>query len=100
MMSAQSSTDLFKLFDQLNGQTYNINPLYIDLTGSVTAGYLLTQLIFLSRAFKYKPFYRTDNELREAYRLGQKELMNNRNKLVSLGLISTQRQGIPAKLYY
>lgn len=99
-MSAQSSTDLFKLFDQLNGQTYNINPLYIDLTGSVNAGYLLTQLIFLARAFKYKPFYRTDAQLREAYKLGSKELINARKRLVSLGLVSTQFKGVPPKWYY
>lgn len=99
-MSIQSRSDLFKLFDQLNAKSYHINPFYIEIAGSVTAGYLLTQLIFLSRSFAYEPFYRTDNVLRAAYKLGQKELMGARNKLIAAGLISIQRLGVPARLYY
>jgi hypothetical protein len=95
-----NSTDLFKLFDQLNAQSYHINPLYIDMTGSQNAGFLLTQLIFLSRGFKHDQFYRTDQQLRDAYRFGSKELINARKTLMSLGVVEAVRKGNPPKWHY
>jgi hypothetical protein len=95
-----NSTDLFKLFDQLNAQCYHINPLYIDMTGSQNAGFLLTQLIFLSRSFKHDQFYRTDQQLRDAYRFGSKELINARKTLMALGVVEAVRKGNPPKWHY
>lgn len=95
-----NSTDLFKLFDQLNAQCYHINPLYIDMTGSQNAGFLLTQLIFLSRSFNHDQFYRTDQQLRDAYRFGSKELINARKTLMSLGVVEAVRKGNPPKWHY
>ena len=95
-----SPNDLFKLFDQLNAQSYHINPLYIDMTGSLNAGFLLTQLIFLSRSFKHDQFYRTDQQLRDAYRFGSKELINARKTLMALGVVEAVRKGNPPKWHY
>jgi hypothetical protein len=86
--------------EDLNQKLYDINPIYIDITGSITAGYLLTQLIFLSRSFGYREFCQTDAELQRDYRLGRRELADNRKKLISLGVISVVRKGVPAKLHY
>jgi len=92
--------DQFKLFDSLTAKQFNINPLYIKISGSVTAGYFLTQLGFLYRAFDYKEFWRTDKQLCEDYCLTLEEVMGNRKKLIKLGLISVERKGVPAKLHY
>lgn len=86
--------------EDLNQKLYDINPVYIDITSSITAGYLLTQLDSLGRSFGYREFWRTDAELQRDYRLGRRELADNRKKLISLGVISVVRKGLPAKLYY
>jgi hypothetical protein len=57
--------------------------------GSLAAGFLLTQLVYLSRSFGYEEFYRTDEQLREKYRLGPKELINARKTLSKLGFVKS-----------
>ena len=98
-MSTQSRSDLFKLFDLLNAESYKINPLYVDMTGgSLVAGFLLTQLIFLARNFGYEEFYRTDEQLREAYRLGPKELINARKTLSKYGFVDSVQKKTKASI--
>ncbi len=99
-MSAQSSADLFKLFDKLVSKPYHINRFFVKIAGSITDGYLLTQLTYLYQRADYQPFSPRDQYLREKYDLGDKELRGARSRLKAKGLITTELKGLPAKLHY
>lgn len=99
-MSIQSSADLFKLFDKLVSKPYHINRFFVKIAGSITDGYLLTQLTYLFQQADYEPFSPRDEYLREKYDFGDKELRGARSRLKAKGLISTKLKGVPAKLHY
>jgi hypothetical protein len=91
---------LLRLFDTLSSENKQINKFYIKITGSITGGYFLTQLVYLFKAFKYQPFFKQDSKMISMYLFTKKELRNHRQKLIDLDLISTERRGSPAKLFY
>lgn len=93
-------SDLFKLFDKLVSKPYHINRFFVKIAGSITDGFLLTQLTYLYQQKDYQPFSPRDGYLREKYDLGDKELRGSRARLKAKGLISTQLAGVPAKLHY
>src|SRR5690606_23033761 len=99
-MSSYSSADLFKLFDKLISKPYHINRFFVKIAGSITDGYLLTQLTYLYQQADYQPFSPRDEYLREKYDFGDRELRGARSRLKKKGLISTTLKGVPAKLHY
>jgi hypothetical protein len=76
------------------------NPAFARITGSVTAGVLLSQLVYWWSAVHGREFYKTDAELMEETAMGLKELANAKKRLISMGLIKCKRKGIPPKTYY
>jgi hypothetical protein len=81
-----------ELFTQLEKNNYRINPAFVDITGSRSFGYLLTQLVFLDRHWGNETFYVKDSDLMERHRFTEWELCNGRRVLIKLGVISTQKR--------
>jgi len=75
-------------------------PIYSKITGSITAGILLSQLVYWYFAVNENEFYKTDKEFCDELAMGTKELKNAKKKLVELELIKYKRKGVPAKTYY
>jgi len=75
-------------------------PVYAEITGSVTAGVLLSQLLYWWYKMREREFYKTDQEFADELSMGVYELRGAREKLVKAGLISTMRKGLPRKMHY
>lgn len=75
-------------------------PVYAKITGSITAGILLSQCCYWFYASGNKEFYKTDKEFCDDLSMGLYELKSAKKRLQELGLISLNRKGIPAKTYY
>ena len=86
--SNDDNINTFKIFDALSAQNLQINPFYIKIAGSITGGYLLTQLVYLFRGFGYQEFYQKDFVLRERLMLSEWELRSQKEELIKRGLIS------------
>lgn len=86
------------LFDALNERPIAYQRVYSQIAGSVTAGLLLSQLLYWAKAMKYREFYKTDSELREETGLGSKELRNAKKTLSEF--VEMNVRGVPPKTYY
>lgn len=75
---------------------------FVELTGSVTAAILLSQMFYWSRRTKDENgwFYKTAAEWSEETGMGRYELENARKCLRKHGLMEESRRGVPAKLYF
>lgn len=72
---------------------------YSRISGSVTSGVLLSQLVYWW-IVKRNKFYKVDKEICAETGLSVNELRLAKNNLKTLGFISTELKGIPAKTYY
>lgn len=75
-------------------------PIYSRVTGSVTAGVMLSQIVYWDRVMEHREFYKTDKEFSEELCMGYSEFRNAKKNLRSHNLISTKIKGIPAKTFY
>lgn len=94
------SQELLMLFEAMNEKPIAYHRVYTTITGSITAGILLSQLIYWSKAMKYKEFYKTDADFMEELGMSIKELRNAKKKLVELGFVTSKLKGVPAKTHY
>lgn len=83
---------------ELNQRPIAYYPIYRKITGSTTAGILLSQLMYWFS--KKDEFHKTDTDLVEETMLTIDELKNAKKKIKNLSFISITRRGIPAKSYY
>ena len=82
----------------LNQRPIAYYPIYRQVTGSTTAGILLSQLMYWFS--KKDKFYKTDEDIKNETLLTEKELKTAKNKVKKLSFIKVTREGIPAKTYY
>jgi len=82
----------------LNQKPIAYYPIYRKITGSTTAGILLSQLMYWFS--KKDKIYKTDKEIMEETFLSEKELRNAKSKIKNLSFIDVTREGVPAKTYY
>lgn len=87
-------------FEALNERPIAFFPIYADITGTVNAALLLSQLMYWHTAMKGKEFYKTDDQIMQETRLGSKQLINAKAILEEKVLISIERKGVPAKSFY
>lgn len=79
----------FKIFDALSSENLQINPFYIKIAGSITGGYLLTQLVYLFKGvYHYQEFFKKDSYFKEKLLLSEWELRAQKKELVKRGLIA------------
>lgn len=75
-------------------------PIYSRITGSVTAGILLSQIVYWDGRMQHHQFYKTDKDFCEELSMGATELKNAKKTLTRMELIIVVRKGIPAKTHY
>ena len=86
------------LFDAMNERPIAFHRVYAQITGSVTAGLLLSQLMYWSKAMNDKEFYKTDKELCDELCFGKYELRGAKKKIEPF--VKITRKGTPAKTWY
>ena len=75
---------------------------FAQITGSVAAGVMLSQLIYWSKRTSdpEKWFYKTQKEWQEETGLTRTEQENARKKLRNLGILEEKKEGVPCLLYF
>ena len=91
---------MHKVMQQLHQRPIAYFPAYADLTGSVKAGLLLSQLMYWWSAKNGDTFDHTDEDLRAETRLSIEELKQAKKRLKQMGFIEITRQGLPARTFY
>ncbi len=99
-MEKQINIKLTELFNALNEKIIAYNSIYSKITGSITAGVLLSQILYWYKKMNNKEFYKTDASFCEELGMGLYELKGAKKKLVELEIITITRKGVPAKSYY
>ena len=96
-----SDQQLRDLLERFSERPIAYHRIYAEITGSVTAGLLLSQIAYwwFGPAGK-RPFYKTDEDFMSELSLGLYELKGAKEKLKNLQLITMKRRGMPAKTYY
>lgn len=97
-MDQATNPEALAIFEALNDRIIAFNPAYAKITGSLTAGILLSQLIYWARTKNYGEFYKTDKELKEETGMGKYELISAKKAVEKF--FSIKRRGVPAKTYY
>ena len=87
-----------ELLKKLNQRPISYYPVYRQITGSTTAGILLSQLMYWFS--KKDKIFKTDQELRDETLLTEKELKSAKANIKKLDFITVSREGLPAKTYY
>ena len=75
-------------------------PVYADLTGSVKAGVLLSQIMYWWSAMAGEKFYKTDAELQTETRLSKSEMQQAKIALKSVEFLIITREGTPGRTHY
>jgi len=96
-MTDKGSLRILKAFSK---QPIAYQPIYAEITKSVTAGILLSQILYWWGKKEEKEFYKTDQEFADELKLGFKELRAAKKKLRELGFVSTEVKGVPPKTWY
>lgn len=88
-------------FDILNEKPIAFNPAFAKATNSITAGLLLSQLLYWNRKGNNPEwFYKTIEEIKQETALSREEQDTAIKKLKKLNLIEVKVMGIPAKRYF
>jgi hypothetical protein len=87
-----------EMLKMLNQKPIAYYPIYRQITGSTTAGILLSQLMYWFS--KKDKIYKTDKEIRQETLLTERELKTAKSKIKSLPFIKVTLEGVPAKTYY
>ena len=85
---------------ELNARPIAFYPLYAKIAGGVTAGVLLSQLMYWFANAKQDKIYKTNAEILEETTLSEAELKTAKNKVKNLGFIHISLEGLPARTYY
>lgn len=88
------------LFDALNEKPVAYQRIYAKITGSITGGLLLSQLVYWAKTVNWEEFYKIDREISEELGMGFYELRSAKNNLKRLKIVSIKCKGIPPKTYY
>ena len=85
---------------KLNQRPIAVYPIYIKLTGSVTSGLLLSQIMYWYSAVNGRAFYKSDAEIMEETMLTANELRSAKLRLKGLSFMNMYLKGVPARTHY
>jgi hypothetical protein len=85
---------------KLNQRPIAVYPIYIKLTGSVTSGLLLSQIMYWYSAVNGRAFYKSDAEIMDETMLTANELRSAKLRLKSLSFMNMYLKGVPARTHY
>jgi len=84
---------------ELNQRPIAYYPVYVTITGGLTSGVLLSQIMYWYSVAKGE-FYKTDAEIMDETKLTAAELRTAKARLKQLDFVHIRVGGIPAKTYY
>ena len=98
----KSMRNQLALLKTLADRPLTLPPIFADVTGSINAGLLLAQVIYWMPRTENSDgwFYKKLPEFQKELRMGEKEFLNARRKLKSLGFLDDELRGSPPKLFF
>ena len=84
----------------LHQQPVAYYPIYAHITGSVTSGVLLSQIMFKWTYWGRKKFFKTDMELRRETGLSDEDMRRAKKAVALLPFLTISREGVPARTHY
>jgi hypothetical protein len=96
-MSKEAIHILLKSFSQ---RPVAYQKIYAQITGRVTAGLLLSQIVYWWFAVGERDFHKTDKQFREELAMGPREFKTAKTLLKKLKVVVITIRGIPAITYY
>ena len=92
---------LYNLFNELGQRPIAFHKIYAQITGSITAGLLLSQIVYWSKTKNHESeFYKRDKDFIEELGMSQYELGHAKKTLTTLEIIRITKRDIPAQSYY
>lgn len=88
------------LFEAYQERPIAYMPIYSRITGSVTAGILLSQIVYWDGKMQHREFYKTDRDFCEELSMGASELKYAKKRIQKIGVVKVVRKGIPARTHY
>lgn len=88
------------LFKALSGRPIAYYRTYAVITGSVTAGVMLSQIMYWWSAMKENEFYKANEEFADELGLGSKEFKTAKATIKRLGFVEMTLKGTPPRTYY
>jgi len=85
---------------KLNQRPIAVYPIYIKITGSITSGLLLSQIMYWYSAVNGRVFYKSDAEIMEETMLTANELRSAKLRLKSFSFMNMYLKGVPARTHY
>jgi hypothetical protein len=92
--------ELSSLLKSLNGKKIAYDVVYTKITGRLTAGVMLSQLMYWYSVMGGREFYKSNEELCEETGLSIDELKSAKKLLESKGFIKVELKSLPRKTYY
>ena len=75
-------------------------PIYRQITGSTTAGIMLSQLMYWHDKMQGKEFWKTDEEIMDETALTKNELRGAKKTIKKLPFVNIERKGVPCRTFY
>ena len=88
------------LFDRFPERPIAYYPVYTRICESLTAGILLSQVLYWGKVMQWKEFYKTDQDLRNEVCMGRHEFSAAKKKIQKLGFVTLKKKGWPARTFY
>lgn len=92
--------ELGNLLKSLNGKKIAYDVVYTKITGRLTAGVMLSQLMYWYSVMGGREFYKSNEELCEETGLSIDELKSAKKLLENKGFIKVELKSLPRKTYY
>jgi len=96
-MSKEKNKEIEALFEAFNDKPIVFHRTYTEITGSITAGLLLSQVSYWDSVMK-KEFYKTDKEFCRELGMSIDEFKSAKKKIARY--VHMKAKGIPAKTHY
>jgi hypothetical protein len=90
----------YEVLLSLSGDAIAYRKVFTEISGSVTCGVLLSQLLYWSNKVKGRQFYKTNEGFCEEIGLSAKEFKLAKTKLLNKGFISVEHKSMPRRTYY
>ena len=93
-------TEIITIIQRLNQRPRTYYPMYIDATNSLTAGVLLSQIMYYFSVSNDNEIILTDKRLMEDCRVSKNEMASAKKKIRKMPFLTIEIKGIPPKTKY
>lgn len=94
------SSKISSLFLAMNESPIAYHRIYTKITGKLTSGVLLSQLVYWGSTRNFKEFYKTNEEISDETGLSIREVKSAKKILVQKKFIKVELKSLPRKSYY